>query len=640
KRVLQVVFFLFALLSINSVYLLVITIAQWLTGASLQDQTYLYMFLAHLILGLLVILPLLVYGFIHIGNTRNRRNKRAIKAGYALFVLALMLLVSGLLLTRGIPYIEIKNTQMRELTYWLHVILPLLTIWLFIMHRLAGPKLRWRPSQLSALAVILMLVVMAWSGQKSSELTNNKPGEMNPLFAPSFAHTADNNYQSAADLDNNQYCKNCHQDVHEGWMNSVHKVSSFNNSSYAFAVNNTREFLQKRDGNNSAAKLCAVCHDPVILFSGEFDKNIDFSKTEIGQAGITCTACHAITEINSIKGNGSYTLTIPQQYPFTHSDWPFLQWVNQTLVKAKPDFHKSSYLKPLHKSAEFCSVCHKVALPQALNHYKWLRGQDHYDSFFLSGVSGHAVASFYYPDEAKGKCADCHMPMQFSDDFAAITDSFTGKGQIHSHYFEAANSGIRYLNKLKSDPVNALLPGSLSLDIFAIKADGEITGELIAPLNDDHVELQPGRRYLIETVIKTVKLGHEFTQGTADSNQVWLEFKVFHNGELIANSGGIDQQGVVDDWSYFVNAYVLDRQGNRIDRRNGEEIFTALYNHGIPPGAASVVHYALDIPADLVGEITLETQLLYRKFDSNYYRLFSQEANKFNDLPIVIIAQD
>jgi tetratricopeptide (TPR) repeat protein len=422
-------------------------------------------------------------------------------------------------------------------------------------------------------------------------------------------------------------------------MNSVHKVSSFNNQSYSFAVNNTRKFLKKRDGNHKAAKLCAVCHDPVIMFSGEFDKDKDFSGSKIGEAGITCTACHAISDINSIKGNGSYTLTIPEQYPFTRSKLPFLQWINQTLVKAKPDFHKKSYLKPLHKKAEFCSVCHKVALPKALNHYKWLRGQDHYDSFFLSGVSGHAVASFYYPPKAKDKCADCHMPLQDSTDFGAITASLTGKGQVHSHYFEAANSGIRYLNNLKPDPINALLPGSLSIDIFGIKRDGELTGELIAPLNEK-VELQPGKRYLIESVIKTVKLGHAFTQGTADSNQVWVEFNVYHDGKRIAASGGINKQGQVDEWSYFINTWVLDKNGNRIDKRNGEDIFTALYNHGIPPGAATVVHYSLEIPAELTGEITLETQVLYRKFDTTYYRFFTEDETKFNDLPILTLARD
>ncbi len=640
KAVLYIVFFLFALLVINSVYLSAITYIEWLTNKTLQDQTYLFMFLLHLILGILLIVPFVIYGFIHMGNTKHRRNRRAIKVGYALFFFSILLLVSGLLLTRGIPYLEIKNIQARQITYWIHVVLPFMAIWLFVMHRLAGNKLGWKASKLTFMATLVVMVFMVWVQQDTFFPKAIKHEEMNPLFAPSFAQTSTNKHIPAKDLDNNQYCKDCHQDVHDGWMNSVHKVSSFNNQSYSFAVNNTREFLNKRDGNHKESRFCGVCHDPVVMFSGEFDKDINFVGTEIGQAGITCTACHAISDINSIKGNGSYTLTIPEQYPFTDSELPFLQWVNQTLVKAKPDFHKASYLKPLHKTPEFCSVCHKVSIPESFNHYKWLRGQNHYDSFFLSGVSGHAVASFYYPPKAKEKCADCHMPLQNSDDFGAITESLTGNSQVHSHFFESANSGIRYLNNLKPDPNNAMLQGSLSIDIFGIRNDGDIDGEMIAPLNDNRVEISSGKKYLIESVIKTVKLGHAFTEGTGDSNQVWVELNVYHNGDLIAMSGGMDEEGIVDDWSYFVNAYVLDNQGNRIDRRNVEDVFTALYNHSIPPGAGAVVHYELDLPDELSGEITIDAKVLYRKFDTNYYRLFSEDSSRMNDLPIVTLATD
>ena len=76
---------------------------------------------------------------------------------------------------------------------------------------------------------------------------------------------------------------------------------------------------------------------------------------------------------------------MPERYPFSRSDQPIASWLNGFLIKAKPALHKRTFLKPLHKSAEFCGTCHKVHLPVALNHYKWLRGQNHYDAFLLSG---------------------------------------------------------------------------------------------------------------------------------------------------------------------------------------------------------------------------------------------------------------
>ncbi len=80
-----------------------------------------------------------------------------------------------------------------------------------------------------------------------------------------------------------------------------------------------------------------------------------------------------------------------------------------------------------------------------------------------------------------------------------------------------------------------------------------------------------------------------------------MDVTVTANGRVIGHSGSRNDTGEVDPWSYFVNAYVLDKNGNRIDRRNAQDIFVPLYNHQIPPGAASVVHYLLQVPADVRG---------------------------------------
>ena len=69
RILLNITFILFAILMINSVYLSSITFAEWLTDKSLQDQTYLFMFLAHLVIGLIIIIPFIIYGLIHLGNT-------------------------------------------------------------------------------------------------------------------------------------------------------------------------------------------------------------------------------------------------------------------------------------------------------------------------------------------------------------------------------------------------------------------------------------------------------------------------------------------------------------------------------------------------------------------------------------------
>ena len=151
--------------------------------------------------------------------------------------------------------------------------------------------------------------------------------------------------------------------------------------------------LHGRRSARVAARWCAGCHDVVPFFSGAFDDpKFDDVNHPTSQAGITCTVCHAITHVNSTRGNADYTIEEPIHYPFAFSTNKLLAFLNETMVKAKPEFHKKTFLKPLHKTAEFCSTCHKVSIPHELNHYKeFLRGQNHYDTFLLSGVSGHGA---------------------------------------------------------------------------------------------------------------------------------------------------------------------------------------------------------------------------------------------------------
>jgi tetratricopeptide (TPR) repeat protein len=179
----------------------------------------------------------------------------------------------------------------------------------------------------------------------------------------------------------------------------------------------------------------------------------------------------------------------------------------------------------------------------------------------------------------------------------------------------------------------------MRVDIFGVKEGGTIDGALTAPLRPEVPTLVPGRRYLLETVIRTMKMGHPFTQGTADSNEIWLDVRVVSGGEVIGRTGGMAPDGEVDPWSHFVNAYVLDRDGKRIDRRNAQDIFVPLYSHQIPPGAADSVHLVLDVPPAASAPVTVEVRLQYRKFDTTYMRHVYGDDYQ-NELPIITLAED
>jgi len=656
QKLLIVVFALFALLAVNSTYLAGVTIA----GPQYQTWFYMLMFALHLVLGFIIILPVIVFGIVHMRNTRHRKNKRAIKVGYALFGFAILLLASGLVLTRldvfGVRF-EVNQAQARGIAYWAHVITPFLCIWLFVLHRLAGKKIKWRVGgRVAAFALAFAGVMLFIQTQDPRQWNSVGPASGEKYFFPSLARTATGDFIPAEVLANDDYCAECHTEIHASWSDSVHRFSSFNNPVYLFSVKETRAALMARDGNVHGSRFCAGCHDPVPFFSGAFDDpkfddpEYDLAGDQFAQAGITCTSCHAITHINSPRGNSDFTIEEPLHYPFAFSDNPFLKWVNHQLVKAKPAFHKATFLKPLHKEPELCGSCHKVHLPPELNAYKWLRGQNHYDPFILSGVSGRGITSFYYPPKAQENCNGCHMPLidtGTEPNFGARVRDDSGRAKTLDHRFPSANTAIAYLLADQfRDPEGTIQAhkdfneGVMRVDIFGVKEGGTIDSPLIAPLRPEVPTLDPGTSYLFEAVVRTLKMGHIFTQGTADSNQVWLDVSATLNGETIGRSGAMDKRGEVDPWSHFINVFVLDREGNRINRRNAQDIFIPLYNNQIPPGAADSVHFRLDLPEGAEGVLEVSVKLRYRKFDREIMTFVEDDPDYVNDLPIMTMASD
>lgn len=646
-KVLAVVFFLFALLVVNSIYLVGIRVLGLVTGETHENWFYLVMFIAHLVLGLVLIVPFVIFGLSHMARGRKHPNKRAAKVGYGLLITAVLVLLTGIVLMRIDGIIVIKSPLARNIFWWMHVITPLMAVWLFLLHRLVGVPIRWRVGGVWATvggAFALIMVVLQSQDPREWNTVGNPEGDQ--YFFPSLARTVTGDFIPAEVLQNDDYCLICHADIHDSWMHSVHKFSSFNNPAYLFSVTETRENAMEEDGTVNASRFCAGCHDPVPFFSGAFnDPDYDMKNDPTASAGVTCTVCHSITHINSPRGNSDYTIDEPPHYPFAFSEDATLQWINQQLVKAKPEFHKKTFLKPLHRTDLFCGTCHKVHLPEELNKYKWLRGQDHQDAFRLSGVSGHGITSFYYPPVAQVNCNGCHMPLMASGDFGAAVRDDSGQLKVHDHMFPSANTAMpTMVNMPRGEEAirkhQEFLEGVMRLDLFALHEGGTLAGAVTAPLDQAAPVLQPGGHYLLDAIIRTVKMGHIFTQGTADSNEVWMDVTVTCDGAVTGRSGAMDDGGVVDPYSHFVNAFVIDRDGHRINRRNAQDIFTALYSHQIPPGAADVVHYGFQVPEDCDGPVTITAQLKYRKFDTEYMRLIHDDAHWVNTLPITLLAED
>ena len=278
-------------------------------------------------------------------------------------------------------------------------------------------------------------------------------------------------------------CARCHAAIVEQWATSAHRFASFNNPFYEATINHMRinstesnaevdaHIAYYKDLAGEEAKIkskwCSGCHDPALMLAGKMTEEIDRASPQ-AQAGLTCLGCHAIDEIHDQTGNGNYNIADEQEDPylFANAKEGVGRFVHDTALKARPIVHKKQMLKPFFRTSEFCATCHKVSLDSRVNGYRWLRGQNEFDSWHDSGVSLNAARTFYLP-AVKRVCQDCHMPLEE----AVAGDVSARDGYVKSHRFLAVNTALPFIRGDEETIARIeefLQDEKLSVDVFAL----------------------------------------------------------------------------------------------------------------------------------------------------------------------------
>jgi len=475
-------------------------------------------------------------------------------------------------------------------------------------------------------------------------------GEASGPFFPSSAATRDGKLIPAKFFMESKTCAEagCHPDIYEQWNSSAHHLASFNNQWYRKSV----EYMQSVVGV-TPSKWCGGCHDHALLFSGMMDTPIkDIIDRPESHAGLSCTSCHSIVDVDDTMGNGGFVIEYPALHDLAVSENRLVRALHNFTLRLDPEPHRRTFLKPLHtdNTPTFCSGCHKVHLDKPVNHYRWIRGFNDYDNWQASGVSGEGARAFYYPPEPK-TCKTCHMPL------VASTDAGNDNGMVRSHRFPAANTAlpVAYQDKEQLETTIAFLKDNqLSIDIFALArgeapapANGEVSAperqiattfavgeeaelpaprrmgraqpemEVVAPLDRLKPALVRGESVRIETVVRTRNVGHFFPGGTVDAFDSWVELQaVDDRGKTLFWSGRVEEEGKgpVEPDAHFYRSLLLDANGNPINKRNAWAARSTLYVRLIPPGAADTAHFRLVVPKDAGSAIRLKARLNYRKF--------------------------
>ena len=211
-------------------------------------------------------------------------------------------------------------------------------------------------------------------------------------------------------------CIGCHHDVAAQWASSAHRFSSFNNPYYRVATDAFRE-----EKGAVASRFCGNCHEPFLVATGAMDRPAIDRGTRAAQAGVTCLVCHSIAHVDR-EGNGRYEADLRP-------------------VPTAKGAHGPRLRPALMSQAQFCAACHKVGLGADVTAgERWLRGQNDYDAWHISAVSGNGAGSVYRPEAAK-LCQDCHMPLEP----AVQGDAGAKNGMVRSHRFLGANTALPHL---------------------------------------------------------------------------------------------------------------------------------------------------------------------------------------------------
>lgn len=497
-----------------------------------------------------------------------------------------------------------------------------------------------RPDSLVRFLLLILAAVFlaGWLSSAAGDSIKRRPIPSLPkeFFSPSNARTETGELIPVEQFFSAKRCLGCHQDTHAAWSESLHR-----NAAREPFYRESADILLRTRGIEFT-RHCESCHTPIALFSGALNKNAPRQQapfTSLDDEGVTCTICHSITEAR-LNGTGSFTIRRPALLAKEDGTPIYGNFTDEQILADIPG-HKRAVMRPLLKTPEFCSTCHKVDAPPDLNGYKHIRGFSAYDEWQQSGAS-HESVSPYYRAEQRTDCRGCHMPK-----IESLNDRAAKKGVIASHQWLGANTAAPlFYGQMKQVKLTEEFLSSqvISADIFALKR--ESTGETFPEVTTgSQLALKPGEEITAEVVVANRKAAHSFAPEVRDLYEIWVAFEaVDDQGKTLMRSGFLEPDGLLDDSAHVYKAILLDEESRPITRHQIWLTNVVGYNNAIPAGRSDVVRFRFRLPKswkrDNTRAITLKTTVNYRRFTQEYTNYVLKRQGKKLTLPIVRMAEN
>ena len=434
-------------------------------------------------------------------------------------------------------------------------------------------------------------------------------------FLPSNANTDTGQFLDPSTVPNAAYCQHCHQAAHTQWRQSAH-ANSFRAPWYRKNVT----LLMDTKGVEYA-RHCEGCHNPIALLSGSMTKGVSQSR-KTDEDGITCMVCHSMRQADTKKsqrGTGSYVLAQPAVL-VDEAGQPVIGKVSDIEILSHLDRHSKAVMQDFYKTPEFCSSCHKAALPTTLNDYKWQRAIFLSDEWQLSSFAKRSPLPFYTKDTVS-TCQTCHMSREkLAATGPESRDAGAKNGTLVSHRWLGANTLIptyyNYPDQLAKTEA-FLKAGVFNVDLFSVEKDGQ--KGLIAPLGSVPFSIAPGDLLTTSVVIQNKGAAHSHVPEQRDMYESWVEFQVSDaSGKVIEHSGFLKPDGQLDERAHSFTNRLINANSTLNEHHEVWANRVVAYNNTVQSGRSQIVRYQFKVPADVKGPLTVTAQVNYRRFDQTF----------------------
>jgi hypothetical protein len=370
----------------------------------------------------------------------------------------------------------------------------------------AGPKLVWA----LGLGALLALLSVVWYAQTQEipwiATLRPLPSRVPPAFYGGGIDKGTNQVQSALQLfapspatsyhggllpkqayPDPTTCGRCHIGIHANWERTKHAVSASN--PWYHKVKELLEFEQ----SSAATRLCAGCHAPIALMTGEVGLYSQESST-----GVSCVFCHTL-EANH-AANGHYTSNPGRIRQYPGGDYLSPQTIEAAAhaVMSLPGIHKQDMSRPHYKSSQMCQSCHQLEIGG-------IAVQNTYQEWLDSSYAKEGVT-----------CQSCHFTQ------GAGTSSPGHKVEhyprSYPHVYKHLLGGGSTVNAPDPQTNLAVLQEAVGLDVKTNA--GQLT-----------------------VSVSNLKAGHHLPTGVGDLRQLWVEVTAWQGKNPIYTSGHLDTSG-------------------------------------------------------------------------------------------------